>query len=657
MNLIEIKNNLSKIYYEPASNQLVLSDFLTIDDNNKKILAQIISIETTSNKDTNCAIAKFSLEFDENNSLTTYSGYVPTLNANVTKTQASVLASIFSNAEESLMLGNLSSSADIALNVDVSLLDNFLYIQSDNIEEKQNLFAKIAQYNNQYNRKTLVADFDNLTDYQNVKVVEMGLDFKLPISIESLNYIYENDLNGLTIEEKAIVQDIILEIQEYTKTLKDGYIPFNTLLDVVNNIYEAEKSTGIILLRNKLLKYNQQGLFASNNAEIISLINAINENNVVVLKLSKIETKWQQEAIAFVLDNIDEQLYLIANISEGNVNKEILTRMYKQANIVPIIGSNYAYEYAIELKAFAKNIILFKPQQQQKAYATYNSFLSKLAKDEFVISGVTTHYTPLIVKELSSVLLKRTQPTNTSNVPKNQEEKVLVNDFSKNTEETVIKEDEVLIVEDSENISLEDEIAKDVDSMFYGNIAQSDVQQISDINNDDILLEEDLEIFDELEAQDELLINEENSRSENDDAIINIDENNELISIIDETTPNNDEFIELDSQVETVEDQPIIESIDNGKDEIVQDVYESNIVLDTEPKENSSIPVYTTNDDKNTEGKNVKIAEGNIVYHPKYGKGTVEELFNYGSRTLCSIQFEGVGIRLLDPNLADLKQL
>ena len=62
------------------------------------------------------------------------------------------------------------------------------------------------------------------------------------------------------VEEKAIVQDIILEIQEYTKTLEDGYIPFDSLLDVVNSIYDTDKSTGIILLRNKLLKYKQQNL-------------------------------------------------------------------------------------------------------------------------------------------------------------------------------------------------------------------------------------------------------------------------------------------------------------------------------------------------------------------------------------------------------------
>ena len=72
----------------------------------------------------------------------------------------------------------------------------------------------------------------------------------------------------------------------------------------------------------------------------------------------------------------------------------------------------------------------------------------------------------------------------------------------------------------------------------------------------------------------------------------------------------------------------------------------------------SNIPVYNTEpDNANNDSCSIKISEGNIVYHEKYGRGVVEELFNYGKRTLCSIQFDNVGRRLLDPNLAELKQM
>ena len=52
-----------------------------------------------------------------------------------------------------------------------------------------------------------------------------------------------------------------------------------------------------------------------------------------------------------------------------------------------------------------------------------------------------------------------------------------------------------------------------------------------------------------------------------------------------------------------------------------------------------------------------EFTEGNIIYHEKYGRGVIEKIMNYGNKTLCSIQFEEVGRRLLDPNLAGLKQV
>ena len=69
------------------------------------------------------------------------------------------------------------------------------------------------------------------------------------------------------------------------------------------------------------------------------------------------------------------------------------------------------------------------------------------------------------------------------------------------------------------------------------------------------------------------------------------------------------------------------------------------------------IPIYKADENTQASDDKIQISEGNIVYHEKYGKGVVEELFNYGKRTLCSIQFDNVGRRLLDPNLADLKQM
>ena len=139
MKLIEIKNSLAKLYYEPAVSQLVLSDFLTVDDGNKKILSQVISIESTSNNDINCAILKFSLDINDSGTFSTYSGYVPSLDAKITKTDVKILKSIFSNSDKTINMGELSNTFNIHLNLNASILDNFLYIQSDVTENSQSI--------------------------------------------------------------------------------------------------------------------------------------------------------------------------------------------------------------------------------------------------------------------------------------------------------------------------------------------------------------------------------------------------------------------------------------------------------------------------------------------------------------------------------------
>ena len=83
MKIVEIKNSLS--------------DFLTIDDGNKKLLSQVVSIESTNTESTNCAILKFSLDINENNTYAVYSGYTPALDAKIEKTPTNIIDSVFSS--------------------------------------------------------------------------------------------------------------------------------------------------------------------------------------------------------------------------------------------------------------------------------------------------------------------------------------------------------------------------------------------------------------------------------------------------------------------------------------------------------------------------------------------------------------------------------
>ena len=738
MRLIEIKNNLAKLEYHPADFQLVLSDFLTIDDGNQIILAQVVSIESSKDDETNCAVIKFSLDLNSDNSFCTYSGYVPTLDALVSKTKTQILESIFSSADSAITIGQLTSSSAIHLNLNSSLMDNFLYIQSDRVDDSCLLFEKFMDLNDNLNKKTLYVDFDGVFSHPSAERLVLGRNFKLPIDNQILNYIYEHDLTGLTLEQKTIVQDIILEIQDYIDSLDSGYIPFNKLLDVVNDIYESEKSTGIILLRNKLLKYHQLNIFASNDSEVLALNRSIQENNLTILSLAKVDAKWQKEVLDFIILNVDDiDCYLMFNIKEDAFEKRYLADIFKSENLSPVISSSYESNFAPVLKSYARNLILFKPQEQQKAFATYNSFFNKLSDNEFIVSGESTYYTPLIIREIPKEIRKITTINSSTNIDSNvisvQDDLADKNDFESsgiltevvNADDSIsdileteidiesaqvsnqIDDEDVLFAEDSQCLpineqvvdfieedsldiievndeSLEQEIANDVDKMFYAEAAlpeddfsvelvdesQAEIPEtVADVLPDavdynEMFSDADLDFIDE-----NVSFDEESTIETVDSAIIVPDESLvDVEVVVDDELPG---LNEVESKQTYVNEEDLefydtsaidkFPTVEEPIDNLMHDVDELPIMTSSSGllgSSDESIPVFKTEVEEIVEKHSTaKIAEGNIVYHPKYGRGVVEQMVNYGNKSFCSILFDNLGRRLLDPNLADLKQM
>ncbi len=723
MKLIEVKNSLAKLYYKPTEFSVTLSDFLTIDDGNQKLLSQVVSIESTTQENTNCAILKFSMDLSTDNKATTYSGYVPSCDAVVTKTQPRIINEIFSENNDFIEIGTLTNTSNVALNLNGKVLDNFLYIQSDNIDNSDNIENKILKYCAEKTKKLLVVDTQGTKDYSDEKVIELGKDFKLPINNEILNYIYENDLTGLTVEQKAIVQDIILEIQEYIETLENKFIPFDTLLDVVNSVYETDKSVGVILFRNKLIKYNQLGIFASKEKEFLGLTDIVESNSITILKISNTKENWQKECINFIINNLKTSIYIYLEANDSITDKNIINRLYKQENFRPIIISKYDEEIASYIKTFAKNLILFKPNEQQRSFATYNSFLMKLADNEFIVSGKETFYTPLILKPEYIINEVEEQPEELQSETTKNDENIITepevevvdenNEITEKPQAELISEEndfsdlpalEELEEEPNElkeifEESLEQEIAKDVDKMFFVDTTTTDTpadesefksdEIIEDIPYEDMFSDDDLDLLDGINAE-ETTYNEEetviqSSETEKEELVEDIEslpeEENDLEAISDiqlnisAQEQQLEDFSDLESledieeesnsyssnnfvnETENTNEEKEILELPELEDSTLEETENETSVLEnlTENESLPSIPIYKTEIDSTS--NDIKFAEGNIVYHEKYGRGVVEQLITYGNKTLCSIQFDNVGRRLLDPSLADLKQI
>ncbi|HBG49876.1 MAG TPA: hypothetical protein DDW90_10330 [Cyanobacteria bacterium UBA9971] len=69
------------------------------------------------------------------------------------------------------------------------------------------------------------------------------------------------------------------------------------------------------------------------------------------------------------------------------------------------------------------------------------------------------------------------------------------------------------------------------------------------------------------------------------------------------------------------------------------------------------IPIYSTPKNQTEASYDDDFQEGDKVKHEKYGLGTVTKIIGSNEKRLCSIQFDDVGRRLLDPKLSELEKI
>ena len=143
---------------------------------------------------------------------------------------------------------------------------------------------------------------------------------------------------------------------------------------------------------------------------------------------------------------------------------------------------------------------------------------------------------------------------------------------------------------------------------------------------------------------DETLI-EEPLSSNNEDLQETIEEP-ELNSYDEQSLTEDDlDFLEDNGINQPQTEEPF--DIDNAVDTMFEE--EENI------EQNPTVPVYPAEDEKQAEEFDFK--QGDRVSHHRYGRGVIEKIITYGNKTLCSISFENVGRRLLDPTITDLTKI
>lgn len=647
MKVVEIRNNLVKIEFE-SDEGLVLGRFIVLASEQNSYVAQIINIKIDEIQ--KHAIAKLMFTFTNDGVVDNYDGSIPDMNSEASLLPAQELLDLLP-VETAVKFGHLAQE-DSVLSLDISIFEHNMTVFSDHDFEKRTFISNCVNQLANMNEKSVVIDDANL--FENVKKCVPGRDFKLPLNSEMIDYLFDNELTDIGTDSKAVIKDIFYAVQQYIDTLDNKFLPIDKFVDVIASQYQQNNIPELALLKNKLLKYKDSNLFANSEEEINVIANMLDTNNTIYVDIKDFSASLQNKIINIIhneLNLMSGYIYFFVPIRDDNSDKPLIRKFINHSHIFTTIFASHAYKYAAELKEHAENIVLYTPQTITHEFASYNTFLNKLNHDEFVIYGKLTQGIPFIVE--SEVVEPQNFAQQEAQIIKQElEQKSNVESYSEVEQGQYSQKSEIpeqfenkTILEPVENIMSDDELGQEEN------------------------IEQDLEEEQVVEQEDELdeVVSEELPEDEEYMEHPNISEiASELQEPLELDLPE-DELSEED----LVEDDLSEEDLDyiddalptleepEAQGEDIADISEDDLYSQDEEEFDKPpvVPIYPAEGVESEPADDAfGYAQGDVVTHPRYGRGVIEKIIKYGNKTLCSISFDNVGRRLLDPSISEFEK-
>ncbi len=683
MKLLEIKNNLIKLSFDKSENP-VLGRFMVLTSPEKSYVAQFVNLK--SEVAGNCAIARLLFTFSSEGIVDNYDGSVPSKDSELAFLNPKELLDLLP-VETPIKFGTLAQQEHI-VNVDISVFEsNFTAFVERDID-KAAFISNCVRQLFQLKEKSVIIDTDDL--FGDYPLVEFTKDFKLPLNAEMIDFLFEYELSGVDSSTKAVIQDIFYAIQQYIKTLEYEFLPIDKFVDVVAAQYKETQMPELALLKNRLLKYRDSNIFANTKEEFLSLNEIINEKNCSIISIKNVSDALQKEVVSFIhkaLESIEKYVYLFVSFNDDNSDKQMLKQILNNNHVFTTLLVHNDYKYAKDLKSCAENIVIFTPQTMQHDFASYNTFLNKLNLGEAILYGKLTQGIPFII-DIMDLELDLTKddvlgdkyrfipvPETMQLMPAEDVE------FANSMENT-----DIPIAVGSNDFAGQE--FPEVQSIDVQNAIQATQMQNVEISEMPPVVENSADVF-------ESSVFDEDNSSNIVAPVSNIfDEPEENSPVILETPaaeevseePEQDTYAQEDDLLQedfpldmeedlTVDDLDFIEdnqnltenlfagSDDTEQDEIVEapstDEFADYSDAQYEEDQSQVVPVYPVEDSamNNVEDGECPFAQGDSVSHPRYGRGVVEKIIKYGNKTLCSISFENVGRRLLDPSISEFTKL
>ncbi len=607
-----VSTSAVRLSFDTQKENLYLGDFVKILDNKKSgFLAQVLKVE--SDKETpniNTALARILMTMNSDKKLTQWTGRSPSKNLKAEKLQNKELLQII-NAEASqqkISLGTLRNDSSSRLYFEIPKLNGLSAVFSDFSQDKVTIAELFAIQLNQNNQRVVIFDLKgNFSNIADAAKLTAGVNFKLPLDYWGIESLYNNSLAGISTETRASIEDIFSEVQDYAKVCDEGFIPFSKFKNVVDEEYQENKIPELALLKNKLSKIQNENIFADSEIEFESLRLSADNNNLTIFDLSSVPNIWHKDFIGYVLNTctqvLQKPMYIIMEVSEPAFDFNVIDKISVgglRKKIYPLLLVDYNSKYADYVLSYAKNLILCPHGINSKKFANFDLTFSRINSNSIVFYGDFTSNLPIVgqIDELTGM--------------EEYFEDDLETDFDSNETYSVLQESKEDYAEQQEEPVEEEVIEAEITE-------EAEVLPVEEEEDFDLLYEEVMEKTDEYSYLEE----------------------------------------ETEDETKEAEQEELYQEEMNEPEEILP-VKKRVAMDDAVPNELpvADIPVYKTPSAEETEESAASdLSEGDMVQHQKYGRGEIKKIIGYGSKKLYSIQFENIGRRLLDPQLASLEKI
>lgn len=378
MRILEARESFIKIESET---KVSISSFLKVSDSEKSYIAQVI--QSKQLEENFIVFAKILFVYD--GILKNYDNSVPDKDSQISDFTSDILNKDISCADP-IVTGKFISG-DLNILLDKECFDKKTLIS---IETPGYAATILSNLSHQF-KKSLIID---MSGFVTGKKFIAGSDFRLPLNTASLEFMYKDCLNDATADSKSLIKEIFNDLSEYSKTVP--FLPFGALKNIVDNMVDKEHVFKLLVLKNKLAKFDKQGYFATKSEEAENLQRILNLDSAVI-DLSKLDTIFQNRylcTIYSIIETMSEkpQVFVQASNAISKINlKRVLTD-----NIPAVLSTHSKFKYINEIKSMFDNFIIEPSFSNNETFKIYSAFLNAMPQASYLIVGEGTNYIPFV---------------------------------------------------------------------------------------------------------------------------------------------------------------------------------------------------------------------------------------------------------------------